>query len=190
MSFRWLGNCSKSDLTVQHVFCTACLNESTGRGSGGWGFRTKRVDGAFPQESLQSVSCCDIRQSTLSALKDSSALNFRSRLTQSPMFPIRSTHYPKCGRALRVKRQQAASPQPIISSLSGLAKQGDSFFFFFKPSCSSNSEGVGKPFLLKKGWKQKHKSANIKKQCQMNIVCFVVVVLFMFCFTCGDREIS
>lgn len=33
VSFRWLGNSSKSDSTVQHVFCffcVACLNESTG----------------------------------------------------------------------------------------------------------------------------------------------------------------
>lgn len=46
-------------------------------------------------------------------------------------------------------QQQAVSPQLRISSLSALAKQGDSLCFlfcFFKPSCSSNSEGVGKPF--------------------------------------------
>lgn len=76
-------------------------------------------------------------------------------------------------KAPRVKQRQALSPHSIISSLSGLAKQGDSFF---KSSCSSNSEGVGKPFLLMKGWKQKHKSANIEKQCQM--VIFFYVVLF------------
>lgn len=162
------------------VFLCGVSEWEHGGVSRGWGRAKKGVDGAFPQESLQFVSCCDIRRSTLSALKHLSGLDFRLHLTQSPMFSTRSTHYPKCNRALRVKQQQAESPQPIISSLSGLAKQGDSFFFlfFFKPSCSSNSEGVGKPFLLKKGWKQKHKSANIKKQCQMNIVCVVVGVLF------------
>lgn len=98
--------------------------------SRGWGRAKKGVDGAFPQESLQFVSCCDIRRSTLSALKHLSGLDFRLHLTQSPTFSTRSTHYPKCNRALRVKQQQAESPQPIISSLSGLAKQGDSFFFF------------------------------------------------------------
>lgn len=54
-------------------------------------------------------------------------------------------------------------------------------FIFLKPSCSSNSEGVGKPFLLKKGWKQKHKSANIEKQCQMVIFCLFVFFLFFWC---------
>lgn len=41
MSFGWLDNSSKSDLTVQHVLCcVGYLNEGSG------------VDRAFPEESL------------------------------------------------------------------------------------------------------------------------------------------
>lgn len=58
-----------------------CLNESLGAGRLG-------VDGAFPEESLQSVSLRDICQSTLSALKHSNGLDFRQRLTQSPMVSV------------------------------------------------------------------------------------------------------
>lgn len=45
-----------------------------GPGPGGQG-----VDGAFPEESLQSVSLRDIRQSTLSAFEHSNGLDFRLR---------------------------------------------------------------------------------------------------------------
>lgn len=57
-----------------------------------------------------------------------------------------------------------------------IGKAGDSLF---KRSCSSNLEGVGKPFMLKKGWKQKHESANIEKQGQMFcfFLCLVLVMV-------------
>lgn len=45
--------------------------------------------------------------------------------------------------------------------------------------------------MLKKGWKQKHKSANIEKQCQMVIFFFLCLfVLVMFCFIRGDPVTS
>lgn len=53
VSFGWLDNSSKSDLTVQHVFVWGCLNEGGGDRGLVWG---GGVDRAFPEESLQSVS--------------------------------------------------------------------------------------------------------------------------------------
>ena len=53
----WI-NSSKSDLTVQRVLSMGCRNESLGLGVGSVG--GQGVDGAFPEESLQSVSLCDI----------------------------------------------------------------------------------------------------------------------------------
>ena len=102
------------------------------------------MDGAFPEESLQSVS----RGDTATVYVECA----QTLLSLWIPYSASSMHYPKCKTAARVKQRRALSPQSIISSLSGLAKQGDSFVF--KPSCSSNSEGVGKPFLLRKGWKQ------------------------------------
>lgn len=69
---------------------------------------------------------------------------------------------PECREARGPKLHKAVRPQKIISPLSGRAKQGDSYLRGKNPARSSNSEGVGKPFLMKKGWKQKHKSANIE----------------------------
>lgn len=43
------------------------------------------------------------------------------------------------------------------------------FSLFYKTS--SNWEGVGKPFVLTKGWIQKRISANIEKQCQIGARC-------------------
>lgn len=154
--------------------------------SRGWGRAKKGVDGAFPQESLQFVSCCDIRRSTLSALKHLSGLDFRLHLTQSPTFSTRSTHYPKCNRALRVKQQQAESPQPIISSLSGLAKQGDSFFFFlsfFNHHALLIRKELESPFCWRKVG---NRSTNL--QILKNSVKWILFVLLLgFCFT---RETS
>lgn len=112
-------------------------------------------------------------------------VDFRLHLTQSPTFSTRSTHYPKCNRALRVKQQQAESPQPIISSLSGLAKQGDSFFFlsFFNHHALLIRKELESPFCWRKVG---NRSTNL--QILKNSVKWILFVLLLeFCFT---RETS
>lgn len=73
--------------------------------------------------------------------------------------------------------EAARSRTSSINYLSSIrtGKAGGLLFKKKKTARSSNSEGVGKPFLMKKGWKQKHKSANIEKQCQMIIIVFKLV---------------
>lgn len=74
MSFWWLNNSSKCDLTVQCLLYVICLNERRKKKMRIGG---KKVDGAFPEESLQSVSLGDTRQSTFeSALRNSAGLDF------------------------------------------------------------------------------------------------------------------
>lgn len=69
-------------------------------------------------------------------------------------------------------------------------KAGGLFFFLNHHALLIRKE-LESPFLLKKGWKQKHKSANIKKQCQMVIYFyFFIVVLFMFRFVRGNPVTS
>lgn len=87
--------------------------------------QAKRWDaGAFPKESLQSVSLHEIQQSTLSTLQWTRLGCVRRK---SPVVSMRITL--NVDKAFRVKQQRAVSPPSIISSLSGLAKQGDSLFF-------------------------------------------------------------
>lgn len=166
VSFGWLEQFQEW-LDCTACFCKGCMNESVGEGQG--------CAGHF-QKTPYSLSRFVIFDSLLwvssNTRKDSALGCVRRKVLWFP-YSASSMRYPKCNKAPRVKKRQALSPFSIISSLSGVAKQGDSFF---KPSCSSNSEGVGKPFLLMKGWKQKHISANIEKQCQM----IIFVVLFLF----------
>lgn len=83
----------------------------------------------------------------------------------------------------KAETSDKSSTNNLLSIRIGKAR---GLFLFFKPPCSSNSERVGKPFLLKKGGKQKHKSANIEKHCQM----VIFFVLFMYRFICGDSGTS
>lgn len=111
-TFGWLENSSKSDLTVQCVFCMGCLSENWGSGTdrGRRGLSRRVPSVCF---TLWYLTVC-----------------FESTTGKVLRFPCSacSMHYPKCDQAPRVKQRQAVSSQYIISSLSGLAKQGDSYF--------------------------------------------------------------